>query len=61
MIIQLTSKCISIKNLSSWMNIGKGTANYIIQYVDEDMVLMSNSEFKMVGLPNVGGSGDNLL
>ena len=43
------------------MNIGKGTANYIIQYVDEDMVLMNNSEFKMVGLPNVGGSGDNLL
>ena len=43
------------------MNIGKGTANYIIQYVDEDMVLMNNSEFKMVCLPNVGGSGDNLL
>ena len=61
MINQLTSGCMSIENLSSWMNIGKGTADYIIQYADEDMVLMNNGEFKMVDLPNVGGSGDNLL
>ena len=40
------------------MNIGKGTADYIIQYADEDMVLVNNSELKMVDLPNVGGSGD---
>ena len=39
------------------MNIGKGTADY----TDEDMVLMNNGKFKMVDLPNVGGSGDNLL
>ena len=43
------------------MNISMGTADYIIQYVDEDMVLMTNGEFKMVDLPNVGGSGDDLL
>ena len=43
------------------MNIGKGTAFYIIQYTDEDMVLKNNGEFKMVDLPNVGGSGDDLL
>ena len=61
MINQLTSGCMSIENMSSWMNIGKGTADYIIQYADEDMVLMNNGEFKMVDLPNVGGSGDNLL
>ena len=58
---QLTSRRISIKNLSSWMNIGKGTADYIIQYADEDMVLVNNGEFKMVDVPNVGGSGDDLL
>ena len=38
--------------------IGKGTANYIIQYVDDDMVLVNNSKFEMV---NVGGSDDDLL
>ena len=43
------------------MNIGKGTADCIIQYMDEDMVLMNNGEFKMVDLSNIGGSGDNLL
>ena len=43
------------------MNIGKGTAFYIIQYMDEDMVLENNGESKMVDLPNVGGSGDDLL
>ena len=43
------------------MNIGKGTAFYIIQYADEDMVLVNNGEIKMVDLPNVGGSGDDLL
>ena len=61
MIDQLTSGHISIESLSSWMNIGKGTADYIIQYADEDMVLVNNSKFKMADLPNVGGSGDNLL
>ena len=61
MIDQLTSGHISIENLSSWMNIGKGTADCIIQYADEDMVLMNNSEFKMVDSSNIGGSGDNLL
>ena len=32
------------------MNIGKGTAFYIIQFTDEDMVLVNNGEFKMVDL-----------
>ena len=35
--------------------------DYIIQYVDEDMVLVNNGKFKMVDLPNIGGSGDDLL
>ena len=36
-----------IENLSSWVNIGKGTADYIIQYVDEDMALMIDGKFVM--------------
>ena len=45
----------------SWMNIGKGTANYIIQYADEDMVLVKDGKFTMVDLPNVDHFGDDLL
>ena len=55
---QLTSGCISIENLLSWINIGKGTADYIVQYADEDMVLVNDGKFTMVDLPNVNGSGD---
>ena len=29
------------------MNISKGTADYIIQYVDEDMALVNDSKFDM--------------
>ena len=38
---------MSIENLSSWVNIGKGTADYIIQYVDEDMALVIDDKFVM--------------
>ena len=58
---QLTSGRISIKNLSSWMNIGKGTANYIIQYADEDMVLTNDGKLTMADLPNVDNSDDGSL
>ena len=61
MIDQLTSGCISIENMSSWMNIGKGAANYIIQYADEDMVLVKDGKFTMVDLPNVDHFGDDFL
>ena len=59
MIDQLTSGCISIENLSSWIKIGNGTADYIIQYAGEDMVLVNSDEFVMAELPNIDRSGDD--
>ena len=38
---------MSIENLSSWVNIGKGTADYIIQYADGDMALVIDGKFVM--------------
>ena len=55
---QLTSSQMSIKNLSSWLGIGKGTADYIIQYTNEDMVLVRSGKF-MMDLSNVNIVGDN--
>ena len=56
---QLTSARMSIENLSSWVKIGKGTADYIIQYANEDMALVNEGKFAMQDLPNVDGPGDN--
>ena len=56
---QLTSACMSIKNLSSWVKIGKGTADYIIQYANEDMALVNEGKFAMQDLPNVDEPGDD--
>ena len=58
---QLTSACMSIENLSSWIKIGKGTADYIIQYADEDMALVNDGKFAMTNLPNIDESGDGWL
>ena len=44
---QLTGNRMSIENLSSWLEIGKGTANLIIQYADEDMARFRNGNFTM--------------
>ena len=52
---------MSIENLSSWIKIGKGTADYIIQYVDEDMALVNDGKFAMTDLPNIDESGDGWL
>lgn len=59
MIDQLTSGHMSINNLLSWIKIGKGTADYIIQYANEDMALVNSDEFVMAELPNVDRSGDD--
>ena len=57
---QLTSGHMSIENLSSWVNIGKGTADYIIQYVDEDMALVIDGKFAMeLDKPNVNETRDD--
>ena len=44
---QLTSSRISIENLSSWLEIGKGTADLIIQYAEENMALVRDGKFTM--------------
>ena len=56
---ELTSVCLSIENLSSWMKIGKRTADYIIQYAIDDMALVNSGKFVMADLPNIDRSGDN--
>ena len=55
---QLTSACMSVENLFSWIKIGKGTADYIIQYADEDMALVNDGKFAILDLPNVNEFGD---
>lgn len=48
---QLTSSRIAVVDLSVWLEIGKGTADLIISYADEDMVLVRNGMFKMHSAP----------
>jgi hypothetical protein len=53
---QLTGTRMSVENLSNWLEIGKGTADLIIQYAEEDMESVRNGNF-MMGLepgPDVG-------
>ena len=44
---QLTGPRMSVENLSNWLEISKGTADLIIQFAEQDMVLVSNGEFTM--------------
>jgi len=55
---QLTGSRMTVANLSGWLCIGKGVADYIIQCADEDMVLVRNGKFTME-LSNVDNSGNN--
>ena len=38
---------MSVEKLSDWLNIGKGTADLIIQYAEEDMELIKAGMFSM--------------
>ena len=38
---------MSMEKLSSWLNIGKGTADLLIQYAEEDMMLLKAGNFSM--------------
>ena len=49
---------MSVKSLSNWLEIGKGTADLIIQYAEEDMVLVSNGNFSMDLEPPPGAGPD---
>ena len=44
---QLTSTRITVVDLSTWLGIGKHTADLIIQYADEDRNLVRNGMFRM--------------
>jgi len=44
---QLTGDCISVEKLSDWLGIGKGTADLLIRYVEEDMELIRAGTFTM--------------
>ncbi|KAI9453000.1 hypothetical protein F5148DRAFT_1152061 [Russula earlei] len=46
---QLVGDHMDVEKLSRWLNIGKGTADLLIQYVEEDMVLVNTGSFSMVG------------
>ncbi|KAI9453641.1 hypothetical protein F5148DRAFT_1151908 [Russula earlei] len=46
---QLLRDHMSEEKLSNWLNIGKGTANLLIQYATEDMELVNTGRFSMVG------------
>jgi hypothetical protein len=53
---QLTGSRISVKKLSEWLGIGKGTADLLIQYAEEDMERMKVGTASMV-LVDVGDLG----
>ena len=48
---QLTGSWMSFKNLSSWLHIGKGMVDLIIQYAEEDMALVRDGKFTMDPAP----------
>jgi hypothetical protein len=43
---------MSVENLSSWLHIGMGMADLIIQYTEEDMALVRDGKFVMDPAPN---------
>lgn len=44
---QLTRDHISVENLSAWLGIGKGTADLLIGYAEEDVELLKAGKFTM--------------
>lgn len=56
---QLTGTCMSVEKLSDWLGIGKGTADLIIGYVEEDIELVKANKFSMI-LPDDVMSGQGL-
>jgi hypothetical protein len=44
---QLIGSWMSVENLSSWLHIGRGTVDLIIQYAKEDMAFVREGKFTM--------------
>jgi hypothetical protein len=53
---QLTGSRVSVEKLSEWLSIGKGTADLLIQYAEEDMERVRAGTFSMA-LVDVGDLG----
>ena len=45
---QLVGTHMSVEKLSDWLGIGRGTADLIIQYAEEDMELLKANKFSMI-------------
>lgn len=56
---QLTGDRITVEKLSEWLGIGKGTADLILGYTEEDMVAICTGAFQMP-LGVIGSHGQNL-
>jgi hypothetical protein len=54
---QLTGDRIMVKKLSEWLGIGKGTADLILRYAEEDIMAIHTGTFQML----FGGHGQNLM
>jgi endonuclease III-like uncharacterized protein len=50
---------MTVENLSNWLGIGKGTADLIIQYAEEDMALVRDGKFTMKAV--LDGDEENIL
>jgi hypothetical protein len=46
---QLTGERMSVEKLSAWLSIGKGTADLLIQYAEEDVALAKAGMLVMDG------------
>jgi len=56
---QLTGDCITVEKLSEWLGIGKGTADLILRYAEEDVVAICAGVFQMPY--GCSGHGQNLM
>jgi hypothetical protein len=54
---QLTGECITVEKLAQWLGIGKGTADLIIMYAEEDMVAICAGMFQM----SFSSHGQNIM
>lgn len=58
---QLVGNRMTVEKLSEWLGIGKGTADLLIQYAEEDMELVRGGTFSMVlaDVEDFGGFGNH--
>jgi hypothetical protein len=57
---QLTGDRISVEKLSDWLDIGKGTADLLIRYAEEDVELVKARQFVMISGDDGEGSDQEL-